>query len=262
MTTRLCCAYLRIYRPLGALSEEEQTFVLRSRSNGEPARAGSGRHALGLLAPDEMKEVYERTIDGTTYVCLGHTRLRKLLALVAFDRSVADPSLFFSREEVSRARAELDTLQRLQPDVQPSIVQSVWHVPPRWFACFDESERRIEQSGDHPTIRYETRVEAARERVGSALQTLAGGIVHPVIVGMIYELREWIASFPDDALLELDYASVSTLFDSDELADDHSAADVWKAIRALGEGDGLAAAIFYRRVNERWANVRGRETLN
>ena len=141
-------------------------------------------------------------------------------------------------------------------------MQSVWHVPLRWFVCFDDAERRIEQADEHPTIRYETTVSTARRRVADALETLTGGIVHPVIVGMIYELKEWLATFDPASILELDYASVSSMFDPDEIADDHSSEDVWNAIRALGEGDGMKAGLFYQRANERWSHARQRETLN
>jgi hypothetical protein len=197
-------------------------------------------------------------------VCLGHNRLRTLLGLIAFERSLPDSvvPLFFSEQELTKARTELETLQRAHPDIRPSVVQSVWHVPLRWFVCFDDAERRIEQAGDHPTIRYETRVRSARHRVGEALQTLTGGIVHPVIVGMIYELKEWLATFDPSSLLELDYASVAEIFEPDEIADDHSSADVWSAIAALGEGDGMKAGLFYQRANERWTRARQRESFN
>ena len=45
------------------------------------------------------------------------------------------------------------------------------------------------------------------------------------------------------------------LFEPDDLADDHSAADVWSAIAAFGEGDGMKAGQYYRRVSSRWANT-------
>jgi hypothetical protein len=46
------------------------------------------------------------------------------------------------------------------------------------------------------------------------------------------------------------------LFAPDDIADDHSAADVWQAIAALGEGDGRTAGLYYRKVHERWARAR------
>jgi hypothetical protein len=253
-----------VYQPLEALSEPERAMVERARKQPERTVHRARRHSLGLLAPQECREVYERLIDGRVLVCPGHNRLRTLLGLVAFERSLPDAvvPLFFSEKELVRARAELETMQRAYPEIRPSIVQSVWHVPLRWFACFDDSERRIEQAGEYPMIRYETQISAARRRIGEALETLTGGIVHPVIVGMIYELKEWLATFDDSSLLELDYASVAETFDPDELADDHSAADVWNAIRALGEGDGMKAGLYYQRANERWTRVRQRENLN
>ena len=256
MTSRLCCSYLRVYQPLDALSAIDRGVV-------ELEPNGSGQH-LGLLAPDECLEVYAKTIDGEVYYCPAYTRLRWLLGLVAFERSIPESvvPLFFSADELEGAHAELETLEREQPGLHPPLIQSLWHVPPRWFVAFDDSERRIEQNGDHPKIRYETRIGKARERVAAALDTLSGGVVHPVIVGMIYELKEWLKNFDERSLLELDYASVATLFPADDLADDHSASDVWNAIAALGEGDGMRAGLFYRRVNERWGRPRLRESLN
>lgn len=259
MTARLCCAYLRTYQPFDALSSAERATV---------ERAASGNRLITprteLLAPEECSEVYTKTVDGESYHCPAHTRLRWLLGLAAFERSIPDSALplFFDRDELDEAHGELEALQRDQPGLRPPLVQSVWHVPTRWFVAFEDSERRIEQAGDHPTIRYETRVSIARDRMERALETLTGGVVHPVIVGMLYELKEWLKHFDERSLLELDYASVATLFAPDDLADDHSAADVWHAIAALGEGDGLRAGLYYRRVSERWGRARMRESLN
>lgn len=246
------------------MSEPERALVEHVRGRVGTLAVRPTRHSLGLLAPEECRELYEKTVDGARFVCLGHNQLRRLLGLVAFERSLPDAvvPVFFSEQEIATARAELERIQRAHPDVHPPVVQSVWHVPLRWFVCFDDEERRIEHEEDHPTIRYETRIATARDRVAHALQTLTGGIVHPVIVGMMYELREWLSTFDPSALLELDYASVASMFDPDELADDHSAADVWSAIRALGGGDGMKAGLFYQRANERWTRVRQRETLN
>ncbi len=260
MSARLCCAYLRVYQPVHSLTDAEQTLVRRELEGHSSER----RNTLGLLAPEECREVYTKEVDGKMLVCPAHTRLRSLLGLVAFDRTIHSgvSEAFFARSEVSRARVELDQIRQTQPGIRPSVVQSVWHIPVRWFVCFDDSERRIEDTGDHLTIRYETTVASARNRVIAALDSLTGGIVHPVIVGMLYELKEWLGDFDTECVLELDYATVATLFDPDELADDHSSNDVWSAITALADGDGMKAGLFYRRVNERWAAPRRFESLN
>lgn len=245
---------------MSALSESELTLVRNVREGASL----SAHSALSMLAPDECLEIYTKRVDGQTLVCPAHTHLRNLLGMVAFERTIPDAvvPMFFAKSEVSRARAELATIRQMQPGIRPSVVQSVWHVPVRWFVCFDDSERRIEDRGDHVTVRYETMISSARERVVAALDSLSGGIVHPVIVGMVYELKEWLATFDGGSLLELDYATVATLFDPDELADDHSASDVWSAITALGDGDGMKSRLFYQRVNERWSAPRRHESLN
>jgi hypothetical protein len=257
MKARICCAYLRVYRPLEGLSPAERTVA--TGGGAGPAQMG-----LGLLAPEECQEVYEKVVDGVTYYCPTNTRLRKLLGFASFERAVPATIVgqFFTPGEMALARRGLREIERAQAKPRPPMVQSTWHVPPRWFVCFDDVERRFEQTGDHPTIRYQTWLSEARDRVGRALDLLTGGIVHPVIIGMIYELKEWLAGFEPEALLELDYASVATLFDPDELADDRSAADVWGAIDALSRGDGAGAMADYRRVNERWAQARLRESLS
>lgn len=230
------------------------------RDVDRPARA----HPLSLLAPDECRDAYVLTVDDRMYVCPAQTRLRTILGMLAFERAVPPGagSMFFSESEMNEARRELEVMQSAGPDLRPCIVQSAWHVPLRWFVCFEDTERRIEHDGEHARIRYQTTVEAARRRVEHALDTLKGGIVHPVIMGMLFELKEWLATFGDDSILELDYASVATLFDAEELADDHSVAEVWRAIRALGEGDGMSAGLYYRRANERWMRARQRQELN
>jgi len=251
-------AYLRVFQPLDGFDALELSMLECSSVPAE--RYGS----IGLVRPQEAKEVFSKEVDGERFVAIAHTRLRELLALLSFERTIPDAVVpaFFGKGAVSAARRELETFQSEHPHVRPTVVQSVWHVPPRWFVCFDDSERIVEQSGEHPTIRYETTLEAARTRISDALETLTGEMVHPVIVGMIRELKEWLSSFHERSFLELDYASVAEMFDADDLADDHSARDVWTSITAMGEGDGAKAGLYYRRVNERWSGSRGPSRFN
>lgn len=256
---------MRVYQRLDAFAPSERDR-LRSMldSGGRPESAAAGQHALGLIAAAERREVFERVVDGVRFVCPARTRLRSLLSMMTFTRTVPEGAaeVFFTAEEMEAARRELDSLQAREPELRPHMLQSAWHVPLRWFVCFDDAERRIEQVDDHPTVRYETKLAEALVRSERALEVLKTGIVHPVVVGMVHELHQWLGGFERSALLELDYASVSRLFDPDELADDHSAADVSSAIAALAQGDGMRAGLHYQRANERWAPKRTHESLN
>ena len=264
MTAILCCAYLRVFQPLEAFEDDERAEVERIAKDPSSVRANRPLDTPGLIAREESLETFVTVVDGQPYACPARTRLRTLLSMIAFDRMLPQGvgPVFFSEREIRDARRELEALQAAHPGLQPSMLQSAWHAPLQWFACFDDTERRIEAEGDHPRIRYRTRVGRAHERLASALDMLKGGVVHPVYIGVMFELQEWLAAFHPDGILELDYASVSTMFDPDELADDHSAADVWAAIQALAEGDGMKAGLSYRRANERWLKARRREAQN
>lgn len=268
MRPTLRCAYLRVYQPLDALSEEDRERAERLLRH-PPVRgrvAGELRpHALGLVAPEERKPIYERVVDGARYVCPSQLHLRTVLGMVSFERSLPQgvpASLFFTEEEVEAARRELERLSAEAPQLRPRLVQSAWHVPPRWFVCFSDSERRMEQGEDHLGIRYETTMLSAQERLGRALEILEGAGVPQTIVELVAELGEWLSPFDPRSLLELDYASVARLFSDEDLADDRSVLDVWNAIEALASGDGLKASLFYQRVTERWGLARAMAAHN
>lgn len=264
MSAVLCCAYLRVFQPLEAFGDDERVEIERIAKDPTRVKAVTPSHTPGLIAREESVETYLTEVDGEVYACPSRTRLRTLLSMIAFDRMLPQGigTVFFSEREMRDARRELAALQAAQPGLQPSMLQSAWHAPLQWFACFDDTERRIEADGDHPRIRYRTRVGRAHERLVEGLDLLKGGVVHPVYIGVMFELQEWLGAFHPDGILELDYASVATMFDPDELADDHSAADVWAAIHALADGDGMTAGLSYRRANERWLKARRRESQN
>ncbi len=264
MRSPLCSAYLRVYEPVHALPTADRDAVARAETGTLPGPSGSAGTIAGLIASEECREIYERTVGGVRYVCLARPRLRTLLGLVSFGRSLPDgvAKVFFSEREISEAREELEELRARRPDLRPSMLQNPWHVPLWWFVPFGDRERRIVHDGDHPRIRYEMPMAGGLDRVGRCLAVIEAGVVHPSVVGMVHELQGWLSTFHAESLIELDYASVARLFDGDELADDHSAADVWQAIDALGQGDGMRAALYYQRVRDRWAATRARESLN
>jgi hypothetical protein len=67
------------------------------------------------------------------------------------------------------------------------------------------------------------------------------------------QVEAWLADFPEDALVELDYGQVAGLFSDDDLLMDETAADVWASIVALEEGDWSTAGEHYSQVMSRWA---------
>ncbi|HVL81732.1 MAG TPA: hypothetical protein VM840_09090 [Actinomycetota bacterium] len=266
MTTKLCCAYLRVYQPLDAFTASERSAMERA-VRGPAARTTAGlgpAPSLALVDAEEAAEVFTKVVEGETYACPGQLRLRSLLGMLSFERSLPPSAVgaFFTNEELAVARTEIAALEAELP-LRAHLIQSPWHVPLRWFVAFDDSERRMEHDGDHPRLRYETAIVDANERIARTLDVLrTAGAVHPGISGMVYELAQWLAGFDPRAVIELDYASVSTLFSEEDLADDHTATEISCAIQALAEGDGMRAALYYQRAGSRWQQVRALGSLN
>jgi hypothetical protein len=268
------CAYLRVYRPLDGFPEAERAHWERYIvSGGHPtparpiyreeslARGGS----LGLLAPAEGDHADVRLVGGRYYVCPWRTRLRILASILSLRESapVEMARVFVPEPEARKAARELARMKRREPSAVPSILQTPWHVPIRWFVLVDDEERRlVETPNGGYRLFYLTPIARARRRGERALQALRrtelDGVAH-----MVRDLVQWLASFGPQSLVELDYASVSEMFGWDELDDDHSGHDVQASIQALTEPGGMARALeLYQSVASRWAEARARESLN
>jgi hypothetical protein len=80
---------------------------------------------------------------------------------------------------------------------------------------------------------------------------------------MIKELAQWLTAFNSHSMVELDYASVSSMFSWDELDNDHSGREIREAIEAVADVEGMARAVdLYQSVAARWAEARSRESMN
>jgi hypothetical protein len=267
------CAYLRVFRPLDAFEEPErgkwERYILAGGHVPPPRpvyreQATTQRGRVGLLAVSEGDHADVRFVDGVYWVCPWRTHLRVLASILSLRESgppeVADA--FIPEAEARRAARELARLRRRDPSAVPTMHQSPWHVPIRWFALVDDEERRLTEraEGGHRLF-YWTPVRAARRRAERALAALRRTQLAPV-AEMVQELAEWLAALHPSSVIELDYGSVSDLFGWDELDNDHSARDVQASVEALEAGDLVRAGELYQRVAQHWAEVRSRESLN
>jgi hypothetical protein len=186
-----------------------------------------------------------------------------LVSLLAFRGSIPEEvaDAFVPEAEARRAAAELANVDE-EPHMRSHILHANWHIPLRWFVAFDESERVLVEDKKGLRIRYETRLSEARVRLEEALSVLERAWIDDEIVAMVRDLVGWLDGFDDGSLLELDYSSVSRLFEPDALVEDRSAADVRACIDALGSGDTVRAGKLFAEVTERWATARGREVVN
>jgi hypothetical protein len=269
------CAYLRVFRPLGTFPEADRAswerFILSGGAPRSPRpvyrdEATVKDRRVGLLASAEGEYADVRFVDGEYYICPWRTRLRVLSSLLSLRDSspVEVAEAFVPEGEFKRAARELARMRRREPSVVPSMIQSPWHVPIRWFVLVDDPERRlVEVASGGYRLFYWTPLAQAKRRADRALQAIRRSELSP-LSQLVQEMAEWLSAFHPESMVELDYASVSSLFTWDELDDDHGGHEIQEAVEALGGGPGgmARAAEVYQSVANRWADAMIRESLN
>jgi hypothetical protein len=263
-------SYLRVYQPLDSFPAHERDRWLESFDEAVTDNARAPQRwliACSLPSADvtgHAEGAFSRRVDGEILVCPWRTRLRMLAGLLAFRGSVPEEvaDAFVPESEALRAAHELAVLGEEQPEVRSHILHANWHVPLRWFAAFDDSERILTEDKQGLRVRYETTLNEGRARLERAQSVLEGSMIDEGVTEAVRELVGWLRAFPEDGLLELDYASVATTFSDDELVEDHSAAQVWVCIDALAAGDVVRAGRTFQALTDRWTEVRSLEVLN
>jgi hypothetical protein len=270
------CAYLRVFRPLDTYVESERADWERYILGGghtpsrppvyreRPVAEGS---SVGLLASAEGEYADVRLIDGRYFICPWRTRLRVLTSILSLRESASAEvaETFIPEAEARRAARELARLKRREPGAVPSMLQSPWHVPARWFVLVDDAERHLVERPDAGyRLYYWTPLQTAKRRAERALQVLRRSELSPV-ASLVQDLAEWLAAFHPRSFLELDYGDVSDLFSWDELDNDHSGREIQGSIEAIADpaagGIGRAGEL-YQGVVARWAEAMNRESLN
>ena len=215
-----------------------------------------------VLSPGEG--AFVRTYNGETLVCPWRTRLRMLAGLIAFRSSVPEEvaEAFVPEDQARDAAHALARLDEDHPEIRSHILHANWHVPLRWFAAFDDSERILTEDKEGLRIRYEAQLSTAAARLEQALGVLEGSWIDSGVTEAVRELLEWLAGFPEDGLIELDYASVATIFSDEVLLEDHSASEVWVCLDALAAGDVVRAGTVFGTLTDRWTAARSHEVVN
>jgi hypothetical protein len=264
-------SYLRVFQPLTSFPAEEQETWLAHSSDEERSDSSAGRRwlvtaslpeSISLGSPTEGALV--RRNGQEVLICPWRTSLRMLAGLLAFRNSVPDEiaEVFVPEAEARRAAHELSELTDARPEIRSHILHANWHVPLRWFAAFDESERILTEDKRGLRVRYESTLDAARERLQRAVAVLEASWVDDAIVSTLQELLDWLDSFDSDGLLELDYGSVSAMFSEEDLVEDRSAAEVASCLDALESGDVIRAGRLFSGLTDKWTAARGMEVVN
>ncbi len=234
-------AFMRVYTPDALPGDDPvpgfvRAYALLSESDGEPD--------------------WEVEWNGRRLLCPRHLRLRVLESTVAFANAFRGLGAGLIPEEAAQAAdRELRRYHEDHPSHRSHVLTAAWHVPVRWFTAFVADDREVYEVQGLPRLRYRVDLNTARERVDRALDVLRELQVFQGPAEELGQLAEWLAGFPDDSMLELDYAGVSDLFDPQDLVFDESVDLVQQSVSALAEGDMLTAGENYGRVVSRWASA-------
>ncbi|MBO8197696.1 hypothetical protein ACH4RA_09315 [Streptomyces smyrnaeus] len=273
-------AYLRVYEPLAAFPEPERShWIAYAKEERFPTAQDEIRRALADLVPvppvvvpvRESAEAFVTEVDGVTCVCPWRTRLRSWQALTALTQAAADneialpqPVLDAALPPVVRRQAASDyeRWRERNPDARPWIRTALWHVPVRWFVLFEDEEREFakpesgQESGQQFVFRYRTPMVQARRRLARGLKVLREELEEGPLVEGLIDVGRWLEEFHPRSLVELDYGGLAHAIPEEQLAGDHSAADVAEGLQALRAGDGERAGAAYERLTARWRAVR------
>ena len=247
-------AYLRVYEPSDAPADDTGRPEERLREVSE----------YGLMSESLNDGVLVATWKDAQYVCPRFPRLRLLEGLLGFRNSYPGltAELLIPEEVAERAAAELEALQDRDPEAKSHILSSPWHVPLRWFSAFDPSERIVEERDGATALLYRTTIAQADDRLTRALVTLQNAGFQDAVIDQVQELYNWVASFDDDCLIELDYGGVAELFSDGSLALDETAADIQSSLSALEAGNLDEASDHYAKAAARWAHAQALTYMN
>lgn len=252
-------AFLRSYLPEGDLP--------RYQEHTSPIGGFVRSDEHFLWNEPVVDDAYTIVWGGETYVCPRHPRLRMLEGVLAFGNAFPDAALI-PQQELVAASAQLETLRGEAASLTKAatmrsyILTSPWHVPLRWFAAFLHEERELYERDGSMSLRYRSRLGDAAERVERAAQIVESAGFDPAVGSQVRALSSWLEGFPADGVVELDYASLGSLFAEGDLVLDESAADIAASLLALEQGNYEEAGTFYATVARRWGRFQSRAFSN
>jgi len=232
-------AYLRVYSPEVLPSDEPVPGFVRT---------------YGMLSETDGESEWSVEWEGRRLVCPRNLRLRVLESTVAFANAFRGMGVGLIPEDAAKAAdRELESYHSSNPSSRSHVLTSAWHVPVRWFTAFDPSEKFLYEGPGGPRVRFRANIEDVKPRVDYALETLRQLGIFQGPAEELNQLVDWLEPFPDASMVELDYADVSDLFESQELIFDDSCELIQESVKALASGDMMLAGENYGKVVSRWA---------
>jgi hypothetical protein len=246
-------AYLRVYVAVSPTDGPVLQHVAGGEGGAAVLRAGE----FGLTTESSRDDAFVIDDGGVRFVCPRHPRLRMLEGVLAFHQAYREPvgGTLVPESVAERAADELERMKDRFPGVRSHILTAPFAVPLRWFAAFDQGERRLHEVDGRLTVTYRTGLAEALQRLRRAVRVLEEAGFEAAIIEQVSDVVGWLEEFPRDAIVELDYGGVADLFDHTELVLDESAAEITASLAALARGDYEEAGEHYATAASRWAHA-------
>ena len=270
-------AYLRVYEPLAAFPEPARR-AWEAYADGAPDRAAAlaaeqhlSRTTL-LSAPPVLTkqpvEAYVLQRDGAPFICPAQLDVRSWQALGEFRLALPDPvaDAFVPRAAAERAAEDLEKWYVDQADPRVHIRTSTWHVPPPWFAPFEQDEREmhlggVEAYGQRRCV-FRTRMSPARRRTAKTLAIVRRSFGVGDATADLEEVGRWLEEFHPHSWVELDYGGLVSLLSDESMRDDRSAELLGSSVTLLADGDVDTAMSVFSTVVNWWRRVQSLEHAN
>jgi len=262
-------AHLRVFEPLRAYDDDAQRLIAQQRSTPRAelerllAEAALKRIMREISDPFPSSGVEQYRVlhypgpDGVTapYFCPDQLQTRATISAERLDDLMRPQVLAMVMPEASRtANAERTDPDRFAADVAHLHTRtSVWGVPLAWFVALREDDHLEIDEDEHSLLSVRLAAPAVQvlERARVAAASLAINAPELDILDELTSLGDWLGSFHEDSIVELDYGLLA-----DYVWPDESPQDLRIGIDSLGDGDMLGAAAAYRRLTNRWVRVR------
>ena len=254
------CAQLKVFSPLDAFPFEERerwrAYVesdagLTRQEAADVESETATRRLLGGSTPAAPRLAQVRRVGGRTMLCPLDLDVRAGVALAAL-REVVAPLVVEQLVPDRRVRDRLDSAAV----VPPHVLDQPFVPPLPWFVAFAPEEQRFTDppEGRGPRLVHLTTIGQALNRLEHALEVVEMAVADAdEVLAELGRLAVWAAGFDEDALLELDHGGAGRLRGAAVLRADTTCADLWRAIEALEEGDGMTAAAAYAAARARWS---------
>lgn len=214
-------SYLRIYEPLRAFEPSERRRLADLVTDSTPHTAGQlhDQELLSMLsalrgasvdvsALDSPQLVHAITIGGNLLVCPLDTKVRTLQAVVDSEWAVPFPLNEWSMDRAARRlAATLLTHPSNSRLVGKAHVRSMsWRAPVWWCVLFTDEDRLI--TGDGYDVRYRIALPLAINRCNAVISAMTDSFGELELAADLQQMSQWLQSFNDAAVLELDLNDV------------------------------------------------------